>query len=67
MKELNEFELSAVEGGINSYGLMAAGFGGFGTGAAIGASITGPFALVGGLVGGMLGTVGGVYTYIQLQ
>lgn len=67
MRELNEFELCDVEGGINTYGLMAAGLGGFGTGAGIGASITGPFALVGGLVGGMLGTVGGVYAYIQLQ
>ncbi len=31
-----------------------------------GATVTGPFALVGGLVGGMLGTVGGVYAYMSM-
>lgn len=66
MKVLNESEIFEIQGGVNTYGLMAAGLGGFGTGAAIGATVTGPFALVGGLVGGMLGTVGGVYAYMSM-
>jgi hypothetical protein len=66
MKTLNESEIFEIQGGVNTYGLMTAGLGGFGTGAAIGATVTGPFALVGGLVGGMLGTAGGVYFYMVM-
>lgn len=68
MRELNEKEIEAINGG-DGFGVAAAGLGGFGTGFMIGAgigSLGGPwFAPVGGLVGGMVGTVGGVYSYFN--
>lgn len=70
MQTLDCKEIENVNGG-DSFGVAAAGLGGFGggftTGAAIG-SIGGPFgALTGGLIGGFLGTVGGVYAYFEVK